>query len=67
MIEWQPIETAPKNDTPILVINVKFRGDKRPAVAVWHFEEHYIIEENGNGPAIGIFPTHWMPLPEPPK
>ena len=63
---WQPIETAPKDKKPILVIDVN-SVIKEPAVAVWHYEDHYIIAELPDGKAMSMFATHWMPLPEPPK
>lgn len=59
--EWRPIETAPTDDEhPILtwdgnsfdVCEVGWWNDDKPA---WF---------NGN---IVIAPSHWMPLPEPPK
>lgn len=64
-MEWHPIETAPKNGTLVLLVQ------KRSAspffgyfVAYWDDEsdewkfhiEGYVRE-----------PTHWMPLPAPPK
>lgn len=66
---WQPIETAPK-DRPILVA----RGEYM-AVVEW---EDYAVElcdgvgwrdmgDMGWGGMIGVHPTHWMPLPDPPE
>jgi len=62
--KWQPIETAPKDKTPVMVFD-KNHDNGKMAVAVWENDEHYIIEEQSI--PIGIFPTHWMPLLEPPK
>ena len=62
--DWQPIETAPKDKTPVMVFD-KNHDNGKMAVAVWENDEHYIIEEQSI--PIGIFPTHWMPLPEPPR
>ena len=66
--EWQPIDTAPKDGTWILVYH-KFESygfdktewdyDKwivRWAYDCWHTGEEYAIQE----------PTHWMPLPKSP-
>lgn len=79
MSEWQPIETAPKDGTWVLLY---FDGWDRPDVyegqptiyaGQWSTENHW--RESGDwyvdwhdltqyhiGP-----PTHWMPLPDPPK
>lgn len=60
---WQPIETAPKDDTMILAAT----SDGR--VMVW---AGYILHRTRNGPqpipAHLQFPaTHWMPLPSAPE
>lgn len=75
--EWQPIETAPKDGSYVLVFGgVKenaYRGCELPAdlemvVACfdkekeeWHFAE-YDTGYLGHWPT----PTHWMPLPKRP-
>lgn len=62
MSNWQPIETAPKDGTEVLIW-VELHGFMRRAVS--HYAGQYadwVI------PGIaGLNPTHWMPLPEPPK
>lgn len=84
MTEWQPIETAPKDGTEIVLC----RGDRvscgRWFDAVYPKEpiivdgEYYGMEETGEvidacwmsidgGFSEEDPPTHWMPLPEPPK
>ncbi len=68
---WQPIKTAPKDGTTILVYQpagmwasrVQSRGEC-VVTAHWH--------QPGNPERHGLWfpicrPTHWMPLPEPPK
>lgn len=64
---WQPIETAPRDGTVILVY-FKRRGAKsvRWEEGVWHVDDH----KHGPFPVRGYIDsdvTHWMPLPQPPK
>lgn len=70
MSDWQPIETAPKDGARILLAPLM-------VVASWDFgdEEWIIAVQEFDDPRIGKLmychyaegPTHWMPLPEPPK
>lgn len=71
MSEWQPIETAPKDGSHILV-----GGPWMPVCEVsWHkaTDWDYPGWRCGRFGAkgyddLGAYePTHWMPLPEPPK
>lgn len=72
MSEWQPIETAPKDGTPLLI----FSPDSiKPNVFIciwtdWTDENDTVIEGNwtdlGNEQEFGATPTHWQPLPDPP-
>lgn len=74
MSEWQPIETAPKDETEILVYGEETRtiagwgmiyspyGDARRKG--WRCEATPDIEGHASD---GIEPTHWMPLPAPPR
>jgi hypothetical protein len=60
MSEWQPIETAPNDAADVLFYCEPYRkfgvGDSFGILSCF-------ITEDGS-----IFhPTHWMPLPEPPK
>lgn len=66
-IGWQPIETAPKDGTPIL----GFAGDEY-TVVFWnpHYSElgYWDLAVCGAHAIDGEWnPTHWMPLPKPPK
>jgi hypothetical protein len=58
MTEWQPIDTAPKDGTDVLI----FCDDEIVigsfAGGMWWFDQ-IRYEKHA--------PTHWMPLPAPPK
>jgi len=76
-MNWQPIETAPKDGTAILLFfpsqDVVIRGcwawqgegDWESGIQDfqdWGTDDDLVINDDPyNGP------THWMPLPEPPK
>jgi hypothetical protein len=71
MTEWQPMLTAPQDGTVVLATwrdTWKDPGTKNPNV---HVEAMYCDGDSwwyaydGDGPARP--PTHWMPLPEPPR
>jgi len=60
MSEWQPIETAPKDGQNVLVYN-KYGiqiGCWSVVQPEWCYQDTYLPMRQ---------PTHWMPLPEPPK
>lgn len=75
--QWQPIETAPKNATDILLFGVP-HWNERPRAYVGHWASDLSGEEQP--PFKGWFrqvgagfqevpkpPTHWMPLPTAPQ
>jgi hypothetical protein len=73
MSEWQPIETAPRDETDILVaggtygnecVSYEFHGAKFTGVAIayWDKREKWF----SGGECDYYHPTHWMPLPSPP-
>jgi hypothetical protein len=70
---WQPIETAPRDGTPILVWPVKGADGIIPYVVLpfTHTNAGVVfvtwIEAAGEVWATFNDVTHWMPLPEPPK
>lgn len=75
MSEWQPIETAPKDGTPILVFSPYEKRDEPTNIIVarygtangeefWDYCEEMLSNVSGE---IDPSPTHWMPLPPPPK
>lgn len=62
MSEWQPIETAPKDETLVLAVNSK--GTQR---VCWWAHGGWVFYQKYAGPhseLLGV--THWMPLPAPP-
>jgi hypothetical protein len=81
MSEWQPIETAPKDGTPLDLWVVDIFTDGRPqdegrhADAVWRDDawryldpiacDYVSVEEEWADGKTVV--THWMPLPEPPS
>ena len=50
--QWEPIETLPKDETPVLV----YAPEAAQQVAI--FAANALPD---------IAPTHWMPLPPPPS
>lgn len=71
MAEWQPIETAPRDGTPILMF---LATPSRQAVGFGQAPLVQIIIGDmwGSGSYVTgptgetVLVTHWMPLPEPP-
>lgn len=67
-MEWQPIETAPKDGTNILLFIPEWRPEYQRVVGHWgrsFFGEKWF--DNVGMKALSCRPSHWMPLPEPPK
>lgn len=72
--EWQPIDSAPKDGTRILV----FEGAGSPVCGKVYVGFWYEGDEQASlpysdkcwsdtaDPSYERSPTHWMPLPEPP-
>lgn len=64
LTDWQPIETAPRDGTRILVAAddyvgmARFESDRLP--------EYCWVDEEGSGAGSNSV-THWMPLPDPPQ
>lgn len=62
-MEWQLIETAPKDGTHVLVF---MYGDM--TTAYWDGETWELsIASDGPVESNEVNPTHWMPLPTPPN
>ena len=60
-MEWQPIETAPKDEMLLLAGEFDCQGDWRIKVGYWD-------EDTKKWKVFGASwtPSHWMPLPDPP-
>lgn len=56
---WYPIDTAPKDETPVLVL-IRVAGEARNVVACGNDEGWF--SQTG---WIMVSPTHWTPLPSP--
>ena len=56
---WQPIETAPKDETEILA----WDGEKRYVAYFWGDSWWSHGDDGGD---FFAYPTHWQPLPSPP-
>ncbi len=78
-MKWQPIETAPKDGTAVLVMRNDWPGSPTGHATECNGHNTYVAEWWGGenrwvcymdmvqDPACPITPTHWMPLPEPPQ
>jgi hypothetical protein len=69
MNEWHPIETAPKDGTPVILFfpNNYWRTDLPVALGFGSEDGWYEGEADSHSmTAFGSQPTHWMPLPKPP-
>jgi hypothetical protein len=80
-MNWQPIETAPKDGTAVWLIveGRRFLGFFDPDNAPWAKPQWFIkstVVPRGNGQrtdtimgcyGFGVEPTHWQPLPELPR
>ena len=64
MSDWQPIETAPKDGTPMLVYLAEVMVNSYVQVATFHPNISIV---GGQFAFDAPQATHWMPLPEPPK
>lgn len=59
--QWQPIETAPKDGTPVLgFMPSYYQGLGGQSVVVWMEDAWYDMR------AFATTPSHWMPLPAAP-
>jgi hypothetical protein len=66
--DWQPIETAPRDGTYILLgWFLEGGGGGHPEVAFWHSTKQLWCSSRLLNAEGYYSPTHWQPLPEPPK
>lgn len=63
MSEWQPIETAPKDGTPLLL---GFPNNCHALVGHCEDDLWGQLDEDFGFEPWPMAPTHWMPLPNPP-
>jgi hypothetical protein len=68
MSEWRDIESAPKDGSRFVVLIPKDwrRAHYRPCIAYWEramTRPRFIFDDWSKAPG----PTHWMPLPAPPR
>jgi|WetSurSiteA1Bulk_404760.scaffolds.fasta_scaffold55279_2 hypothetical protein len=76
-MNWQPIETAPKDGTLILVYEPETkRNEEGIYIVTWSRQDKYYPKEwciicseqdEQGGCATVDYATYWMPLPEPPE
>lgn len=68
---WHPIETAPKDETSILIVRSMAGEEPAYRVAFWSDQSPdfpWKVEDAcGAFAHYKNFPTHWMPLPEAPN
>ena len=58
--EWQPIETAPKDGTNILVVC----GDYREMTVAYYINSKNKLKRGWFSGYVPLHPTQWIPLPE---
>ena len=74
-MEWQPIETAPKDHVTVVDL---WSGGFRYTNCAWgkptYGKEYTWVQLNASRDSDGLvdeqvipYPSHWMPLPEPPE
>lgn len=71
-MDWQPIETAPKDGSRVLLVRAGI--DESAFVGSWslwsnkdYWTPDHWVDDARNLDLIERPPTHWMPLPDPPQ
>lgn len=83
VVEWQPIKTAPRDGSALLVMRNIWPGTESGCAETCNGHNTYVAqwwagERGGTGawvcymdavqdPECPVDPTHWMPLPTPPE
>lgn len=68
-MEWQPIETAPKDGTQILLFWPYITQEGGVTTGHW-YRAGEGVPDRWYSPIVNGYatpPTHWMPLPSPPS
>lgn len=66
-LEWRPIDTAPRDGTPILLFARAVHARASIRLVGWYSPtEEQWLEASFTRP-IGVVPTRWMPLPDFPE
>jgi len=66
MSEWQPIDTAPRDGTIVLAAQGSTIDTMFWTMSAWADGGGWVNNINRSDTYV-FDPTHWMPLPEPPK
>ena len=66
-MKWQPIETAPKDGTHVLVCKESYYYPETASYRTYHPNAQGKATWRTNSMGVKITPTHWMPLPPLPK
>lgn len=66
-MNWQPIETAPEDTDVIVAVNIRGRQVVGEAKQTPEHGWYWAGQDHSDYFAVQIVPTHWMPLPDPPK
>lgn len=61
--QWQPIETAPKDGTSLLLARKHMSGELIVVSGSWN-SGGAMHMPHWMSPVLGFQPTHWMPLPD---
>jgi hypothetical protein len=62
---WQPIETAPKDGTVVIVRGFYDADGKLfMKAAAAQYSKSWMRDNHGYGYTVSCYPTLWMPLPE---